>query len=326
MSGTQLKALCEGVGIGRATVYRRRRPPAPRVPSRPRPHPPRALSHSERAEVLDILHSERFVDRAPEAIVAVLLEEKKYLCSARTMYRLLAEHDELRERRRVRRHPKYQRPELMATGPRQTWTWDVTFLRGPTKGVKYPLYVIIDNYSRCIVGWLLAQVESAELAEQLIAETCLKEGIAPGELTLHADRGSIQTATDLDKLFRDLGIRRSHSRPQVSDDNPFSEAQFRTLKYHTTYPDRFDGFQHALGWCRTFIPWYNHEHRHSGIAFLTPASVHHGEAEVLLEAQHQIRLEAYSAHPERFVHGPPSLRHLPEAVYINPPVAEPKLH
>lgn len=326
MSGAQLKGLCEAVGIGRATAYRRRRPLAPHAPSRPRPRPPRALSPEERAEVLDTLHSERFIDRAPEAIAAILLEENTYLCSARTMYRILAEHDELRERRHVRRHPKYKRPELMTTAPRQTWSWDVTYLKGPTKGVHYPLYAILDLYSRYLVGWLLAQVESAELAEQLIEETYRKEGVAPGELTLHADRGPIQIASDLDALFRDLGIRRSHSRPRVSDDNPFSEAQFRTLKYHATYPKRFESFEHARAWCRTFIPWYNHEHRHSGLAFLTPAAVHHGEAEALLEAQHQARLQAYAAHPERFVHGPPALRRLPEAVYINPPTPASTIH
>jgi putative transposase len=271
--------------------------------------------------VLDVLHSERFIDRAPEAIVAALLEEGCWLCSARTMYRLLAEEGEVRERRRQRRHPEYKRPELLATAPNQVWSWDVTWLRGPVKGRYYYLYVLLDIYSRCVVGWTLARRENAEIAMRLVRETCRKQDIQPDQLTIHADRGAVPTAAELADLYRALGIERSHSRPHVSDDNPYSEAHFKTVKYAPDYPDRFASYDDAHVYCVRFMDFYNHEHRHSGIAFLTPADVHYGRTDAVLAARTVALDAAYVAHPERFVHGPPTPQRPPEVVYINPPIA-----
>lgn len=270
--------------------------------------------------MLDLLHSERFVDRAPEAIVATLLEEGRWLCSARTMYRLLAEEGEVRERRRQRRHPEYKRPELLATAPNQVWSWDVTWLRGPVKGRYYYLYVLLDIYSRCVVGWTLARRENAEIAMRLVRETCRKQNIQPDQLTIHADRGAVPTAADLADLYRALGIERSHSRPHVSDDNPYSEAHFKTLKYAPDYPDRFASYDDAHAYCVRFMDFYIHEHRHSGIAFMTPADVHYGRTDAVLAARAATLDAAYAAHPERFVHGRPTPLRPPEVVYINPPI------
>lgn len=271
--------------------------------------------------MLDVLHSERFVDRAPEAIVATLLEEGRWLCSARTMYRLLAEEGEVRERRRQRRHPEYKRPELLATAPNQVWSWDVTWLRGPAKGRYYYLYVLLDIYSRCVVGWTLARREKAEIAVRLVREACRKQEIQPDQLTIHADRGAVPTAADLADLYRALGIERSHSRPHVSDDNPYSEAHFKTVKYAPEYPDRFASYDDAHAYCVRFMDFYNHEHRHSGIAFMTPSDVHHGRTDAILAARTATLDAAFAAHPERFVHGRPTPQRPPEAVYINPPLA-----
>lgn len=270
--------------------------------------------------MLDLLHSERFIDRAPEAIVATLLEEGRWLCSARTMYRLLAEEGEVRERRRQRRHPEYKRPELLATAPNQVWSWDVTWLRGPVKGRYYYLYVLLDIYSRCVVGWTLARRENAEIAMRLVRETCRKQNIQPDQLTIHADRGAVPTAADLADLYRALGIERSHSRPHVSDDNPYSESQFKTVKYAPDYPDRFASYDDAHAYCDRFMDFYNHEHRHSGIAFMTPADVHYGRTDAVLAARTVALDAAYAAHPERFVHGRPTPQRPPEVVYINPPI------
>lgn len=315
---TGLKRACGALGLARATIYRRRRKgPAPR--RRPRRRPERALDAVERKVVLDLLHSEEFVDKAPEAIVAILLTRKQWLCSARTMYRILAEEGETRERRRQRRHPTYKRPELLATAPNQAWSWDVTWLRGPVPGVYFYLYVLLDIYSRCVVGWTLARREDTTIAKNLIKGACTKQNIQPDQLTIHADRGAVPTARGLIELYRELGVRPSHSRPHVSDDNPFSEAHFKTLKYSPAYPDRFADFDEAHAFCRSFFDWYNHEHRHSGIAYLTPADVHYGRTDAVL-AVHAAALEAaYAAHPERFVRGKPTPRRPPAAVYINPP-------
>jgi putative transposase len=232
--------------------------------------------------VLDLLHSEECVDKAPEAIVAILLTRGRWVCSARTMYRILAEEGEVRERRSQRRHPAYKRPELMATAPNQAWSWDVTWLRGPAPGVYFYLYVVLDIYSRCVIGWTLAGREDTTIAKNMMQEAYTKQGIEPDQLTIHADRGAVPTSRGLIELYRELGVRPSHSRPRVSDDNPFSEAHFKTLKYSPTYPDRFAGFTEALAFCRSFFAWYNHEHRHSGIAYLTPADVHYGRTDAVL--------------------------------------------
>ena len=326
MVGT--KPSCEALGLSRSTVYRRRQPPPEPSPEplqapQPRRRSHRALSPEERQDVLDELHSERFVDKTPETIVAKLAGEGRYLCSVRTMYRILAEEGELRERRHQRRRPVYAKPELMATAPNQTWSWDVTYLRGPTRGVHYYLYVILDIFSRYIVGWVLARSEDSAIAEHLIRETYAKQNIQPDQLTLHADRGPVPKALSLAKLCEALAVHPSHSRPHTSDDNPFSEANFKTLKYMPTYPSRFLSFEAAHAYCVEFVEWYNNHHCHSGIAFLTPADVHYGRVDTVLEARTQVLAAAYAAHPERFVHGMPTPRRPPAVVYINPPMKTP---
>lgn len=233
------------------------------------------------------------------------------------VYRLLEEKREVRERRAQLVHPRYAVPVLVATQPNEVWTWDVTQLRGPVKGDRYFLYVVLDLFSRYVVAWMLALRESAALAKRLIRAGCERHGILPGQLTTHSDRGSIQVAQTVHDLYEDLGIIRSLSRPRVSNDNPFSESQFKTTKYWADYPDRFEGFQHANSWCATFFPKYNFEHRHSGIAHLTPAAVHFGEAAELLARRQEALDQAYRLHPERFVKGPPRVQPLPTEVWIN---------
>jgi putative transposase len=266
--GLGIATTSGALGIARSTAYRWMRPaPASRAAKEREPSP-RALVTSEQDLVLEQLRSERFVDKAPAVVHATLLEEGVFLCSERTMYRILAEKREVRERRAQRVHPRCAAPVLVATKPNQVWSWDVTELRGPVKGESYPLYVVLDLFSRYVVAWLLAHRESAALAKRLIRAACERHGILPGQLTTHSDRGSIQTATDLDRLYEDLGIIRSLSRPRVSNDNPYSESQFKTTKYWADYPERFEGFRHANSWCAAFFPKYNFEHRHSGIAYL----------------------------------------------------------
>jgi len=307
--------ICEAIGISRASLYRRRRPHQPPR----RPVPARALSESERQEVLQVLHSERFIDAAPAQVHATLLEEDSYLCSPRTMYRILAESGEVRERRDQLQHPRYARPELVATAPKQVWSWDITKLKGPVKLVYFYLYVILDIFSRYVVGWMIAEAENAGLAEQLIEQSCIKQGITPDQLTLHADRGSPMRSKTVAQLLAELGIDKSHGRPRVSNDNPFSEALFKTAKYRPAMPDRFGGVPHAREVFRGVFDWYNHGHHHSGIAYLTPAIVHHGRADEVLDRRHRARMAAYLMHPDRFVNGPPQRERLPEAVWINAP-------
>ena len=308
---------CRALGLARATFYRRRRPaPGHR---QPRKMPARALDRTERERVLDVLASPRFVDRAPAEVVATLLDEGRYLCSERTMYRLLADEQPVRERRNQLSHPHYAKPELVATAPNQVWSWDITRLLGPKRWTYFYLYVLLDIFSRYVVGWMLAERETAAFAARLIEQSCLKQGIQPQVLTLHSDRGSPMTAKCTAQLLADLGVTRSLSRPQVSDDNPFSEAQFKTLKYHPGFPGRFDDIHAATAFCRTFFPWYNHEHRHAGIAMLTPGDVHQGRAEGILEQRQRTLQGAWAQNPERFVHGPPKPQTLPNKVWINPP-------
>ena len=311
---------CAALDVSRATLFRHSHP-VPRA-ARVGVAPPWALGQEERATVLEVLHSERFVDVAPAEIVAMLLDEGTYLCSERTMYRLLEEAGELRERRAIRRHGQYAAPELVAERPNQVWSWDITKLKGPGKWNYYCLYVILDIFSRAVPGWTLAQRESTDLAEELIATTCEREGIAPGQLGIHADRGSAMTSKGVAQLLVDLDVAKTHSRPHVSNDNPYSESQFKTLKYRPEFPERFGSEQHARGHCRDFFHWYNNEHRHSGICMLTPATVHYGRAEEVLEHRHQVMLQAYAAHPERFGRRPNRQR-LPERVWINPPASGP---
>jgi len=301
-------------------LYRRRRPRAVVEPRRRMV--PRALAAEERAQVLEVLHSERFVDRAPGAVVAALLDEDQYLCSERTMYRVLSRAKEIRERRDQLRHPTYKKPELLATAPNQIWSWDITKLLGPAKWTYFYLYVLLDIFSRYVVGWMVADRELASLAKRLIEETCQKQGIREGTLTLHADRGSSMTSKPVALLLADLGVTKTHSRPHVSNDNPFSEAQFKTLKYRPDFPERFGCLEDSRSFCGRFISWYNNDHYHSGLAMLTPATVHYGRSGVVLGRRGAVMATAFAAHPERFVRRAPRLAELPPAVWINPPIPE----
>jgi len=319
------RPACRALGASPATIYRRRRPPGPR-PKKPRPRPARALSEAEREAVLAKLHDERFVDSSPAAVWATLLDEGRYLCSERTMYRLLAESGEVRERRDQLTHPAYAKPELLAKRPNELWSWDISKLKGPAKWTSYHLYVILDVFSRYCVGWTVQERESAALAEALIAQSCEQQGIGRGRLTLHADRGSSMRSKPVAFLLADLGVTKTHSRPYTSTDNPYSEAQFRTLKYRPAFPARFDSIEQAREFCRFFFRWYNHEHRHSGIGLMTPASVHHGRAKQAHAARQAVLSAAYAANPERFVGGAPKPPTLPEAAWINKPESEEVAH
>jgi putative transposase len=310
---------CRALGVARATYYCYTRPQ--HGPQQPRKTPARALAPKERERVRDVLYETRFADRSPGEIVATLLDEGRYLCSERTMYRLLADDAARPERRRQLRHPTYTKPELVATKPDQVWSWDITKLLGPQKWTYYYLYVLIDLFSRYVVGWMVADRENATLAGNLIEQSCHKQDVAPEILTLHSDRGSPMTAKCTAQLLADLGVTQSFSRPRVSDDNPFSEAQFKTLKYHPGFPGRFASQQNAMEYCRDFFPWYNHDHRHSGIAMLTPADVYFGSAETVLADRRNVLEAAYDKNPERFPLGKPRPRTLPDVVYINPPEA-----
>jgi putative transposase len=265
------------------------------------------------------MNSDPFMDRSPRQIYATLLDQGRYLCHWRSMYRILAAHDEVRERRRQRKHPVYQKPELLAERPNQVWSWDITKLRGPAKWTHFALYTVLDIFSRYVVGWMIAERESAELARQLIATAAANQQIKPEGLTLHADNGKPMKAKTLALLLSDLGINKSHSRPYVSDDNPFSEAQFKTLKYHPDYPDRFGCIQDARAWAQPFFHWYNHQHYHTGLNLLTPASVHYGQADAVREQRQAVLTAAYAQFPRRFSRGKPVVKGAPTAVWINPP-------
>jgi putative transposase len=294
----------------------------PLSPARSRHRSPRALGEEERAQLRDVLNSERFADCSPREVYATLLDEGRYLCSWPTMYRILREANEVRRRRDQARQGSYSKPELLATQPNQLWSWDITKLKGATTWTYHYLYVILDVYSRFVVGWMIAERETAEVAEAFIAETCAKEGIVAGTLTLHADRGSAMTSKCVAHLLADLGVVKTHSRPQVSNDNPFSEAQFKTVKYHPSCPERFGSVEDARTWARELFEWYNHEHHHTGIGLLTPAVVHFGQASEVLAKREEVLRGAYQAHPERFVRGEPRAGQVPCAVWINPPVGQ----
>ena len=310
-----VSGACRTLGVPRSSLYRARKA---KPASSPRPTPPRALDSAEKAGVRAVLNSERFCDSAPREVYATLLDEGEYLCHWRTMYRILEEHDEVHERRNQRRHPVSVKPELRATGPNQLWSWDITQLRGP-KGVYYYLYVILDVFSRFVPGWMIAERELARLAEQLIAETCAKQGISREQLVLHSDRGSAMRSKTVAQLLIDLGVAKSHSRPYTPTDNPYSESQFKTMKYRPEYPNGFNEQKEARGWAGDFFQWYNHEHHHSGLGLMTPAAVHYGLAEMVYEQRRHILAEAYAAHPERFVCGKPTPPRWPDEVWINPP-------
>jgi putative transposase len=313
-----IESACEVLGVARASFYRQ---PVfgPALPAPSRPTPARALSAEERETVRDVLNSTRFQDCAPAAIQATLLDEGQYLCSTRTLYRVLNEDGASRERRDQLTHPAYQKPELLATAPNQLWSWDITKLRGPVKWTYYYLYVILDVFSRYVVGWMVAPREAATLATKLIEETCGKQIILPDQLTIHADRGSSMRSKPVAFLLADLSITKTHSRPYTSNDNPYSESQFRTLKYRPEFPDRFGCLEDSHAFCQRFFPWYNDDHRHSGIGMLTPAMVHFGQAPAIREKRQTVLDAAYLAHPDRFVRKPPIPLPLPKEVWINKP-------
>jgi len=312
-----VRALGDALPFPRATYDRHRHPRAAPVPHRG--PPPRALAPAEQQQVLALLHAPRFADLAPGQVYAQLLDEGTYVCSERTKYRLLAGAGAVRERRDHCRHPRYAAPELLATGPNQLWSWDITKLRGPAKWTSYYLYVLLDVVSRYVVGWLLAHRESATLAQRLIAAAVAREQIAPGQLTVHADRGAAMISKPVAFLLADLGITKTHSRPHVSNDNPFSEAQFKTLKYHPSFPDRFGSFEHGRAHCTDFFGWYTTEHRHSSLGWHTPHTVHHGLASARQAHRAAVLAAASAATPERFVRNAPTPPAVPTAVWINQP-------
>ena len=313
-----ISRACRLLAVPRASFYRFDKPSMPALSPTKRIHH-RALSDREKSDVKTTLYSERFVDKSPYQVYATLLDEGSYVCSVRTMYRVLAEDGAARERRHQLRHPNYVKPELLATGPNQVWSWDITKLLGPQKWTYYYLYVILDIYSRYVVGWMLAHREAHDLASRLIRETIQKQNVCEDQLILHSDRGPSMTSHNVAQLLATLGVTKSHSRPHVSNDNPFSESQFKTLKYRPEFPDRFESHDEALRFCRTFFTWYNDEHYHSGIGLLTPASLHNGQADQILAARHHVLCDAFEAHPERFAKGRPQAQQAPVAVWINPP-------
>ncbi len=318
-----IKTACKALSLSRAGFYReqRRDPPGNGQSKRGISHP-RSLAPKEQEQVLEVLHAERFVDQAPQAVYATLLDEGRYLCSISTLYRLLRKNNEVKERRRQLRHPQYSKPELLATGPNQVWSWDITKLSGPVKWCYYQLYVIIDIFGRYVVGWMVAHRESSALAKKLIFESIQKQQVEKEQLTLHADRGSSMKSKVVALLLSDLGVSKTHSRPHTSNDNPYSESQFKTLKYRPAFPKRFGSIEDARGFCRVFFKWYNKKHCHSGIALYPPEIVHYGRAEKVGARRQQVLDAAYQHHPERFVKKPPASPKLPETAWINKPALE----
>lgn len=317
------KPACEALHISRGTFYRylhrMNRPVTDVTPC----VPPLSLSHMERENVIETLHAESFQDRTPYEVYATLLDEGQYYCSIRTMYRILkSEHGDVKERRRGHQQTQYKKPELLATAPNEVWSWDITKLKGPAKWTYFYLYVIMDIFSRYVVGWMVAHREQKSLAKRLIEETCVKQNIGPGQLTIHADRGSSMKSKVVAQLMADLGITKTHSRPHVSNDNPYSESQFKTLKYCPAFPDRFGCIQDSRSFCRNFFAWYNKQHRHSGIGLMTPESVHYGFAQRIIENRSVVLQTAFEKNPQRFKGKIPQPPELPKAVWINKPESE----
>lgn len=307
---------CDALEVPRAAFYRYLKPEQSK---QGRPAPPLALTGKEEQHMVDLLHSKRFQDKAPQEVYATLLDEGTYICSIRTMYRVLEKHGEVKERRRQVRRPAYEKPEILATGPNQVWSWDITKLKGPQKWNYFYLYVIMDIFSRYVPGWMVADRESSVLAERLIKDTCIKQGIVRDQLIIHADRGPSMKSKRVANLLADLGITKTHSRPYVSNDNPYSEAQFKTLKYCPAFPDRFGSIQDSRLFCQVFFPWYNDEHKHTGISLLTPGQLHYGEAKQVIESRNQTLQAAYSRHPHRFKYKQPEHPDIPKAAWINKP-------
>jgi putative transposase len=318
--GTRLgiRPTCDAFGVPRSSYYRWLRPKE----AGERRRSPRALSGEERQAVLEVLHDDEFVDLAPAAVLARLLDGGRYLCSERTIYRILAANKEVKERRDQLRHPAYEKPELLATEPNSLWSWDITKLLGPAKWTYYYLYVILDVFSRYAVGWMVAYREASVLASRLIEASCQRQGIERDQLNLHADRGSSMKSKPVALLLSDLGVTKSHSRPYVSNDNPYSEAQFKTMKYRPEFPSRFGCLEDARAFCGEFFRWYNMEHYHSGLGLMTPHNVHYGLAEETRARRAEVLVEAYARHPERFVRGMPRPAEIPREVWINKPVVK----
>ncbi len=318
------KTACDAMMVSRATFYRHHNDTAQCANMKTqRPAPPLGLEPGERRKVIDILHSERFRDDTPYQVYATLLDEGHYCCSIRTMYRLLAsEHGSVKQRRRQVQHPQYVKPELLATAPNQVWSWDITKLKGPVKWTYFHLYVIVDIFSRYVVGWMIAPREQSALAKRLIRDSCTKQNIKPGQLTVHADRGSSMKSKVVAHLLGDLGVTKTHSRPHVSNDNPYSESQFKTLKYCPQFPDRFGSIQDARSFCQDFFGWYNKEHRHSGIGLMTPETVHYGLAKQVYDHRRQVLIGAYEKTPRRFKGKMPKPHAMPKAAWINKPKTE----
>jgi len=315
-----VRTACDALGIARASFYRWRDKEKHSRKDQCRPAPPLALRNEERKEVLDILHEERFVDQAPREVYSALLDEGMYLCSVRTMYRILEDNQELRERRNQLTHPSYKKPEILATSPNQVWSWDITKLKGPVRWRYYYLYVILDIFSRYVIGWMVAHREQSSLARKLIEQSCEKQGIQQNQLIIHADRGASMTSKPVALLLADLGVTKTHSRPYTSNDNPYSESQFKTMKYRPEFPERFGAIEDARSFCQDFFPWYNTEHYHSGIGFLTPEDVHYGQAEEIIKEREKVLKIAFEKHPNRFKGKVPKPMALPEAVWINKPL------
>lgn len=316
---TGILAACDALAVPRASWYRAQKPASQR-PKSTRSRPPRSLTDKEQRIVLDALNSEQYVDMAPYEVYAALLDEGCYLCSIRSMYRILEQADEVRERRNQRRHGAYQRPELLAEAPNQLWSWDITRLKGPTRGMFFYLYVMLDVFSRYVVGWLLGHEETGQLGKRLLEVSCQRQGIEPGQLVVHSDNGPQMRSKPVKGLVSNLGLEQSFSRPSISNDNPYSEAQFKTLKYRPAFPERFASWQDGASHCRQFFPWYNDEHYHTGLALLTPHAVHTGEWEAIVTKRQEVLDAAYEAHPERFVGGRPIAPKPPAQVWINPPL------
>jgi putative transposase len=315
-----VKRACHALTVSRAGFYRWRNLSENEKPASVRALPPLALSREEQQRVLDALHEERFVDKAPQEVYASLLDEGTYLCSVRTMYRILEAHQEVKERRNQLRHPIYAKPELLAQGPNQIWSWDITKLKGPAKWTYFYLYVILDIFSRYVVGWMVASRESGSFAKKLIEQTCEKQMIQANKLCIHSDRGTSMTSKTVALLLADLSITKSLSRPHVSNDNPYSEAHFKTMKYRPQFPDRFGCIEDARSFCQQFFSWYNTEHYHSGIGFLTPEDVHYGRAQQIVKDRQTVLNAAFEEHPERFKGNLPKSLPLPNAVWINKPI------
>ena len=312
-----IKKSCEAIGLSRATYYRRQLPAVSVREVKSRHF--RSLSEEEETEIINNLNSERFQDKAPAEVYATLLDEGSYKCSISTMYRILRKNHQVKERRNQLQHPNYKKPELLAENPNQVWSWDITKLLGPQKWTYYYLYVIIDIYSRYIVGWMAANSENAVLAQKFIQYTCKKQNIQPGQLTIHADRGSSMTSKSVSFLLADLGVTKTHSRPHVSDDNPFSESQFKTMKYRPEFPTKFGSIEDARAFCKNFFNWYNWQHYHSGIGLMIPGIIHYGQEKIVVEKRQGVLNTAFSKHPERFVKKFPTPPEVPDAVWINPP-------